>query len=326
MTILDLKSGLPHMTINAGVEVLGIRVVDDIVVVVSDGEVVTWELPDFITTTTTTTTTSSSSSSSSSALTRPYQTDNLILEFHPVRPLAAFARRKGNTVTILDLNSGLPQLIINTGVEVLGTGVVEDTVAVISDGKVVTWKLPERDFLPDATIGPQDRAQTIYLNDKLRDGVIAASISFDLSHVAFITQGSVEQEQKRSLHVYSTFTGKRVDCAQVVQGDTMWFAPGRLDIWCPVWNRSDVWTVIQEGRHESKRARLWKIDGKSLEMPWEPPRGYEAHGRWILGPGRKQLLMLPYRLAWDAVRVWKGQYLALLHRSLSEPVILELRP
>ena len=151
VTILDLESGLPHMTVNAGVEVLDIRVVDDIVIVVNDGEVVIWELPDFTTTTVTATTTTTTTSSSVS--TRPYQTENFILEFHPVRPLAAFARRKGNTVTILDLKSGLPQLIINTGVEVHGTGVIEDTVVVVGDGKVVTWKLPEG-FSPWRYNGP----------------------------------------------------------------------------------------------------------------------------------------------------------------------------
>ena len=316
VTILDLKSGLPHMTINAGVEILGIRVVDDIVVVVGDGEVFTWEITDFTTTTT---------PSPAIVSIRPYQTETFILEFHPVRPLAAFARRKGNTVTILDLNSGLPQLIINTGVEVHGTGMIEDTVVVVGDGKVITWKLPERDFLPGATMGPQDRARTIYLNDNLRDGVIAASVSFDLSHVAFITQCILKH--KRRLHVYRTSTGKRVGYA-LVKGNTLWFSPGRLDIWCADGNKAEVWTVIQNGLREPTHARTGAVGGGSLEAPWGPPRGYQVtqHG-WILGPDGKRLLMLPPPLGLDAVEnVWKGQYLALLHWSLSEPVILELRP
>ena len=174
-------------------------------------------------------------------------------------------------------------------------------------------------------MGPQDRAQTIYLNDNLRDaGVIAASISFDLSHVAFITQSILKQE--RRLYVYSTSTGRRVGYA-LVKGNTLWFAPGRLDIWCAVGNKAEVWRVIQEGLHESTRAGLRAIDGKSLETPWGPPRGYKTQHGWILGPGGKSLLMLPHPLVLDAVeQVWKGQYLALLHWSLSEPVILELRP
>ena len=63
--------------------------------------------------------------------------------------------------------------------------------------------------------------------------------------------------------------------------------------------------------------------------PWGSSRGYQvASDWWILGLDGKRLLMLPP--PWqsqDAVRqVWKGQFLALLHVGLSEPVILELIP
>ena len=294
-------------------------------IVVYDGSTIrVWRTNAFTTATTTITTSSFAvtTPAASGVSTRPRQTKNFVLEFHPTRPLVAFSRLNSSTVTILDLKSGLPRLTINTGVEVLGIRVFEDTIAVVGDGEVVTWKLLEGDRLPD-TIGPQDRAQTIYLKDKWQNSAIAASISFDLSYVAFITQGILKE--KRRLYVYSASTGRRVGYA-LAEGNMPRFAPDRLDIWCAVGDKAEVWTVTRNGLRESTHARA--VEGESWEFPWGPPYGYQVTKcGWIIGPGGKRLLMLPLPLRSDAARqVWKGKYLALLHGSLSKPVILELEP
>jgi len=44
-TVLDLRSGTPRLTIDAGMEIYGLRVAGSIVVVVGNGKVVTWNLP-----------------------------------------------------------------------------------------------------------------------------------------------------------------------------------------------------------------------------------------------------------------------------------------
>ena len=291
-------------------------------IVVYDGSSIRlWPTNAFTTAIATVTTTTSPTASIPSISTRPQQTENFVLEFHPVKQLAAFAQRKGSKVTILDLKSGLPQLTINTGVEVLGIRVIEDTIVVVSDGRVATWKLPDGNSLPGTVMAPQDRTQTIYLNDKWQNSAIAASISFDLSHVAFTTQGIFKE--KRRLYVYSASTGRRVGYA-LVEGNTPWFAPDRLDIWCVVGDKAEVWTVGQKGLYESTHSR--EVDGEPLRLPWGPPCGYQVtkYG-WILGPGGKRLFLLPLPLRSDAVgQMWKEQYVALLHGSLSEPVILEL--
>ena len=226
-------------------------------------------------------------------------------------------------MTILNLDSGLPQLTINTGVGVLGIGVVGGTVVAAGDGIIVTWKLPEGECLPDATMDPQDGVQTIYLNDKRRNNVVAALISFDLSHVAFITQSIFSE--KSHLQVYNASTGRRVGYASV-EGNAPRFAPDKPDIWCAVGNKAKVWAVTQNGLYESTHAR--EVEGEPLKLPWGPPCGYQAtKDGWILGPGGKRLFLLPLPLRSHAVvQVWKGQYLALLHSSLSEPVILKLGP
>ena len=46
MTIFDLKSGLPHLTVSTGVEVYGLGIAENVIVVVGDGKVVTWNLPE----------------------------------------------------------------------------------------------------------------------------------------------------------------------------------------------------------------------------------------------------------------------------------------
>ena len=45
VTILDLKSGGPRLTIDTGMEVLGLRMTGSTIVVLGAGKVVTWNLP-----------------------------------------------------------------------------------------------------------------------------------------------------------------------------------------------------------------------------------------------------------------------------------------
>ena len=269
-------------------------------------------------------TATATTSSPSSVPTQSQQTEDFILEFHHVRPLAVIARRKSSTVTILDIKSGLLQLTINTGVEILGIRVTKDAVAVVGDREVVAWKLPEGNCLPGATLGVEDRAQTIYLTDKWQDSTIAASISFDLRYVAFVTRGILQEKQR--LYVYSTSTGQRVGYA-LVEGNTLWFSPGGHELCCANGVKSEVWTVTQDGLCEATPAEA--VYAGSWEHPWKSSRrGYQTtEDGWILGPDGKRLLMLPPLSRSGAVgHVWRGQYFALLHGALPEPIILELKP
>ena len=84
---------------------------------------------------------------------------------------------------------------------------------------------------------------------------------------------------------------------------------------------------------------MWRVRGGRDELEplvdiEDPPEGYPwasscghrvTDDWWILGPDGKRLLMLPP--PWQSYpvdRVWKGRFLALLHRELPEPVLLEL--
>ena len=63
--------------------------------------------------------------------------------------------------------------------------------------------------------------------------------------------------------------------------------------------------------------------------PWGSPHGYKVTiDGWTLSGDEKRLLMLPplWQSQLDVDRVWNGKFLALLHGTLPEPVILELDP
>jgi len=92
-------------------------------------------------------------------------------------------------------------------------------------------------------------------------------------------------------------------------------------------NRGDVFNVGGGGQILQNLKRKVDIGHPPEGYPWASSHGYQVmNDWWILGPDGQRLLMLPP--AWQSLvavrRVWKGQFLALLHCGLPEPVILEL--
>jgi len=270
--------------------------------------------------------TKSFTTSPSGILTRaPNHTENFILGFSPDGMLVAVAMQEDKTVTVLDLKSGVPQLTIDASMEVYGLGVIGNTVVVIGHQKVTTWSLPAGDRDPDARVGPEDSSWTINLGDLQGDRTAGASISPDSRHIALATTDSIGLGY---LRMYSASTGEYLDHSST-WGHTPWFAPDGCNLWCA---------------HDSGNAQTWRVGGgqKVLERldqtvdiehppegyPWGSPHGYRVtNDWWILGPDGKRLLMLlpPWQSAVGR-RVWKGQFLALLHGGLSESVFLELEP
>jgi len=272
------------------------------------------------------------------------RTEDFFLGFSPDGTSAVVARRGDNTVTVLDIKSGVLQLTINPGMEVAGLGVIGNTVVVIGGGKTITWNLPAGGHVPDARIGPEDGFQTVKFS-QWSPFVSGASISPDSRHVAVIS-GQFSQY----LSIYNASAGEHLgetSIHEIAAGIPLWFSPDGCDVWCV--------------RDSSEACRVWRVDGgrngvelPKLEwrmVPWRSPHGYQvtklewravddegypwrsSHGYqvttgwWVLGPDRKRLLMLPP--SWQSYpvhRVWKGRFLALLHGGLSELVILELEP
>lgn len=253
--------------------------------------------------------------------------------------LVAVARRGDDMVRVLDLESGAPWLTIHTSMRVYGLKVTRDAVVVVGNEKAITWNLPAGDCVPGTGVGVKDSARTINLSERLpRARIIAASISPDLHRVAITTSGFLQVVE---LDIYDASTGEHLRGVAGYHGQSggsgyiPWFTPDGSSIWCAASSgESDVWTITGNGDPHPIRLEREEtlVDPRHPPegYPWGSSRGYRVtNDGWVLGPGpgATPLLMLPPSWRSNAVqRVWNGQFLALLHGGLPEPVILELEP
>ena len=141
--------------------------------------------------------------------------DNFCLEFSPCQAYAAFARLQETRVTILDLQSGDPQLEIEVAERVSCLGITESSIVVVSDPSVFTWDLTTR----TTTAVTQDRARILQL-DPSPSGPYRSlsfiSVSPDLSRVA--TTRRNRESRIVSLEIYDTVTGRCLASAALGRG------------------------------------------------------------------------------------------------------------
>ena len=256
----------------------------------------------------------------SRTLTRaPQCTEDFALDFSPDGTLAVVAMQGDNMVTVLNLKSGVPRLTIDASMEVFGLGVIGNTVVVIGLKKAITWNLPAGDHVPDARVGLEDSSRTVEFSDwyPLTSG---ASISPDSRHIALV-------QWHDSLFIYNASTGGFLGSERSEGGTTPWFSPDGCDVWCANdRGEAEGWRVGGGQKVLERLKQTVDIEHPPEGYPWGSSRGYRVtNDRWVLGPDGKRLLMLPPHWQSYAVRrVWKGEFLVLLHGGLSEPVILEL--
>ena len=109
----------------------------------------------------------------------------------------------------------------------------------------------------------------------------------------------------------------------------IWFTPnGHNIVEVRDENKGGVRKITAEGDVGS--ATIIDIGEEQWGCPHKSFRGYRiAGGGWVFGPNQKRLLILPP--LWRAQlrrddRKWNGQFLALLHGGLPEPVVIDLEP
>ena len=257
----------------------------------------------------------------SGVLARAHQhTENFVLDFSPDGTYAAATMLKDNVVTVLDLKSGDQQLTINTDADIYGLRVVGSTLVVVTGQKVITWKLPTGECLSNPMVGLDHSSQIIEMSGWQRShDVTYASISPDCNHIAFIMGGGITGY----LCVYNRSTREYLEPDSTRRGVVAWFAPGGCDVWYA--NEKGVQGMWRVGSQDGPEP-LVDHEGPPVGYPWRSSHGYwVTDDWWVCGPDGKKLLMLPPSWQSNLVRrMWKGQFLALLHRGLSEPVILEL--
>ncbi|KAF9786322.1 hypothetical protein BJ322DRAFT_781146 [Thelephora terrestris] len=242
--------------------------------------------------------------------------EDFVLDFMSDGPLAVVTRRQDNVVVVLDLKSGLPQLTIDTGMEVYGLKVIGNTIAVVVDGKVITWNVVGRNPLPGTRMGPEDSTQTITFAQPASP-VIVAAISPDLHHIAVILE-------KFGTLLYNLSDGQKFEFSNAMD-NSLWFAPGDNTLW--IAGRNMVRSQPKDD--EAYNALVVRdIECGPRESPWRSSLGYKVtNDGWVLDLEGKRLLMLPPPWQSDAaLRVWNGHFLALLHGSLPESVILDFEP
>ena len=270
-------------------------------------------------------TTDSATSLSSVPTQHPQHTNQLILGFSPDQSLAVVAWWGDNIVTVFNLKSGNPQLIIDTGMKAHGVGVSETATVVVGEGQIVTWNLPAEDGIHVTRVNVNDSVQTTTLQADFHTlSKYPGSVSPDLKYVvvtAYAQGGSI-------LELFNTSTGELITA--VKPRENGWLAPlfslDGSELWCPArQNGVEGWELgnNKELKPKPLAPNAWR---KSEGCPWNPPHGYRVmDSGWILNSSGKKLVWLhPHWRADMEFRVWCGNYLALLRSGLAEPCIMEL--
>ena len=236
----------------------------------------------------------------------------------------AFARPTENTITIIDLQPGGPQLTIDTGIQ--GLRVTGSTIAVADFEKIVSWNLAAgsgganiiNSVLTTPFDPPPSRARRL----------LNVSISPDLSRVVTLAQAT---DRETYLKLHDALTGRCLagtTVSDITISTDLRFTPDGRGIWGGLGREgfSDGWEITVDS--ESGATKLQPL-GKTQCPTGKPTRlsrhGYEVKDDvWILSPTKKRLLWLPHRWRlgeWS--RTWSGRFLVLGHRQLPEMVILE---
>ena len=250
--------------------------------------------------------------------TRPF-----ILAFSPSETLAAFVRREGNAVVVLDLQSGNPRLIIDTGMEVCCLGVAEGAVAVVGrEGKIATWDLPAKNGILNARVNIDSSVRTTMLGTSARSQCI--SISPDLSRVAIIP----DRGDLPPLEVRDAQTGRFLAAVKYdLPLETLSFTPNGRGIWgmeqfSTSWR--ETWEILQGSKPDCVTLKLSSMD-TAPRLHRHPRQRHEVtDDGWILSPTRRRLLRLPsYWALGKRGMTWSERYLGLGYGILPEVVILE---
>ena len=132
--------------------------------------------------------------------------EEFVLGFSPCKTLAAFARESENTTTVLNLQSGNPQLVIDTGIEVRCLGVTRSTIVVAGEEKVVTWNVVAEDtragINDSVRITTYDFPPASFFDQPF----LEMSASPDLSCI--VAMGKSADGLSTGMEIYNTSTGR----------------------------------------------------------------------------------------------------------------------
>ena len=251
-------------------------------------------------------------------------TSDFLLEFSPDGSLVAFTRWLDKTVTVLDLKSGNPHLVINADTVICGIGITESRITVVGDGKIISWELPRGDYAPNAQRNIDDSVQTTTFEHSLSIKDVWASISSDSKYVFF---GETMRLNKR-MYIYDMHTGKKL-IATKSHGWLPGFSQGGDRVWCAAADGMvNKWAIVDDdGSNNIGLEKIGDVEKPDDGFPSHSSCGYEvADDGWIVSSEGKPLLWLPsqWQTSTKITRKWNGRFLALLYSKSPEAFILEL--
>ena len=257
----------------------------------------------------------------------PRCSQDFVLQFVPDRKLAVVARPEEKTVTILDLKSGLPQMTIDSPMEVSGFRVIENTVVVIGDGRIITWNLPEGNSPPHTRVGVENSTQTTYLSNEQQQETIITPASLGLHHIVLLRRNP-KYHETYTPSIYCSLTGRLIYAFRNVRVTSLLFHSSENGVWCIDDDMVSEYKIKWHGSNPRWNYSWTNIKYLSFPCPWRSSRGYKVtENGWLICPDGKRLFMLPPPWRSHATqRVWDGQFLALLDGALPQPVILDLEP
>ena len=253
------------------------------------------------------------------------QRTTFTLAFSPDESLAAIARNPGNTITVVNLESGDRRLVIETDMRTRALGVTGSTLAAVGDGKAVTLTIPTGDgIFKWANINDSARTAILDQSGSSSDGdrFHSASISPGLDRIA-VVGGSWNDGY---LSIYDTSTGKYLGGVERWGVATPRFTPDGREVWVVDPPFMEKWKIVEnEGSDLIELEPLESTACPPGVLPWQSSRGHHVHDGWVLNSSRERILWLPHHWRsgeWE--REWGGRFLGLLHKELPEAVILEL--
>ena len=253
---------------------------------------------------------------------------SFILGLSPDEALAAVTRMGGETVKVLDLKSGVPRLTIDTGMKVYALEVSGSTIAVVGEGRIVTWNLPAGNDVLNSRANVNGSFQTTAFSHLPFPTITprpTISMSSDLRRVAIV---EARGHTVSCLQLCDVPTGQCLGSMPIKSVTSPWFTPDGRGVWCVADNgEADLWEIVEGSESKIELEHLESSIHPPDGFPWQSSRGYEVtNSGWILSPSRMRLLWLPPHWrsdGWDVM--WSGRFLALLGCELSEPVILDLQ-
>jgi len=253
---------------------------------------------------------------------QPAKQTDFVLTFSPEKSFIATGRLGRNIATIIDLKSGDPRLIVDTGTRICGLGVTWSTAIVVGEEKIITWNLPAEDCVLDARANVHDSIRTIVFNHPPPPPgrTHSASISPDFNHLVIM------RGREEGLDIYDMSTGKHIVGA-TEDAFRLWFTRDGREVWYSTYGHLYGQKIIRDGGSNIIGLEPLRYgDVPSGGHLWESSHGHKVtDDGWILDSRKKRVMWLPHH--WRVSkedRIWDERFLALFNRGLPEPVVIEL--